>query len=82
MTEFINPLDIVIQRKAQKAAELATASAGAQTEGQQEMATASALTNVDPSICPKCGRKMGFGFLFDKTQVYYCDTDRVSQPME
>jgi len=79
MTEFVNPLDIVIQRKA-KAAELATASA-AQSAGQ-EMATASALTNVDPSMCPKCGRKMGFGFLFDRTKVFYCDVDRVSQPME
>jgi hypothetical protein len=79
MTEFVNPLDIVIQRK-EKAAEIATASAS-QSAGQ-EMATASALTNVDPSMCPKCGRKMGFGLLFDRTQVYYCDVDRVSQPME
>lgn len=81
MTEFINPLDILRKQKEAKAQEIATASTSAtQTEG--ELATASALTNVDPSMCPKCGMKMGFGFLFDRTKVYYCPDDRVTQPME
>lgn len=81
MTEILNPLTILRQQKEAKAQqELATASA--QTGTQPELATASALSNVDPSMCPKCGRKMGYGMLFDRTQVYYCDVDRVTQPME
>jgi len=79
MTKIINPLDILRQQKEAKAQQLAVASA---TNENAEVATASALSNVDPSMCPKCGRKMGFGLLFDRTQVYYCIEDRVTQPME
>lgn len=80
MSEYINPLTVLRQQKEVKAQQIAVASA-AELQAQ-ELATASALTNVDPSMCPKCGRKMGFGLLYDRTRVYYCDVDRVSQPME
>jgi transposase-like protein len=48
----------------------------------QEVATASALTNVDPSQCPKCPAKMSTAMIYDRRQVYYCDACRVTHPKE
>ena len=76
MREIINPFDLLDQIA------VASAQAKAEKEEKEQLATASALTNVDPSMCPKCGNRMGIGLLFDRTQVYYCDVDRVTQPME
>ncbi|MND37646.1 hypothetical protein D3C80_283370 [compost metagenome] len=74
MRDIVNPLQLLEQ--------IATASAAEKAEQAETLATASALTNMNPSICPKCGATMGKAFLFDRTQVFYCDVDRVTQPME
>lgn len=54
--------------------------AEATPETEKEVATASALTNIDPSQCPKCPAKMGIAYLFDRRPVYYCQTCRVTHP--
>lgn len=51
-------------------------------ESEKEVATASALTNVDPSQCPKCPAKMSTAMIYDRRQVYYCDQCRVTHPKE
>jgi hypothetical protein len=53
-----------------------------QTPVEKEVATASALTNVDPSQCPKCPAKMSAAMLYNRRPVYYCDTCRVTHPKE
>lgn len=47
----------------------------------REVATASALTNMNPSQCPKCGSGMGGGILADGEKVYYCPACRVTNPI-
>lgn len=75
MREIFNPFKVTPK------AEKATASyLKADTSEKGEQAVASALSNVDPSMCPKCGAKMGTAFLYDRRSVYYCDTCRVSHP--
>ena len=60
-----------------------TATASAEKENEKgEVAVANAMSNVDPSTCPKCGVKMGTAFLFDRRPVYYCDPCRVTHPTE
>jgi uncharacterized protein (DUF983 family) len=73
MREIVNPFNVKEVAKP----ELATASA---EKSEQEIATASALSNVNPSMCPKCGGKMGTAFLYNRKPVYYCDVDRVTHP--
>lgn len=73
MRTIVNPF-----KQHEETNQLATASAVA--TGEQEVATASALSNIDPSMCPKCGGKMGTAFLYNKVPVYYCGVDRVSHP--
>jgi len=75
MREIVNPFNMKEPAKQ----ELATASAD---KTEQEIATASALSNVNPSMCPKCGGKMGMALLYNRTPVYYCDVDRVAHPQE
>jgi len=48
---------------------------------EKDSATASALSNTNPSVCPKCGVSMGKATLFNRREVYYCDTCRVSHPI-
>lgn len=63
------------------AAEQSTASAQEKTGTQEkDVATASALSNMTPNICPKCGVTMGKAMIFDRREVYYCDTCRVTHP--
>lgn len=47
----------------------------------RQVATASALTNMNPSQCPKCGSQMGNGILADGGKVYYCPPCRVTNPI-
>lgn len=75
MREIVNPFKM----KEVEKPELATASA---EKSEQEIATASALSNINPSMCPKCGGKMGTAFLYNRTPVYYCDVDRVTHPQQ
>lgn len=60
-------------------AEVATASASASTE--KELAVASALTNENPSQCPKCGDVMGKAFIATGDSVFYCVPCRVTNPI-
>ncbi len=67
--------------KEKPAQEPASATAGfLQIADEDEMATASAMTNTREDICPKCGGKMGAAFLFNSEQVHYCGQCRVSHP--
>lgn len=75
MREVFNPY-------AKKETEVAVAAAVEKPDvAEKEVSTASALSNVNPSICPKCGVTMGKAKLFNKREVYYCDTCRVSHPI-
>lgn len=76
MREIFNPYN---QPKA--VVEVAVAS-NESTEAKGDIAVASAMSNVDPSMCPKCGVKMGTAFLYDRRAVYYCDPCRVTHPTE
>lgn len=59
--------------------EIAIASAG--SEPEKELATASALTNENPSQCPKCGDVMGKAFIATGDSVFYCVPCRVTNPI-
>lgn len=56
-------------------------SVASDAENVREVATASALTNMNPSQCPKCGAGMGGGILADGEKVYYCPPCRVTNPI-
>lgn len=47
----------------------------------KEMATASALSNMQVDRCPKCGVGMGFAFISNGDKVYYCEACRVTHPI-
>lgn len=74
MREIVNPFNII-----KPGAELAVAS---NETDKGELSTASALSNMNPSICPKCGGSMCTAFLYNKTPVFYCDPCRVTHPKE
>lgn len=59
----------------------ATAAASTQDTDSAEIATASALSNMNPEQCPKCGFGMGKAFLADNETVYYCTSCRVTNPI-
>lgn len=59
----------------------AVASSVESEETDREVATASALTNMNPDQCPKCGARMGFGILADSEKVFYCPPCRVTNPI-
>lgn len=73
--QIFNPFDQV------KSKETAVAAAAPENT-EKELSTASALTNVRPDMCPKCGGGMCTAYLYDKTPVFYCDPCRVSHPKE
>lgn len=80
MRQIFNPF-----HQTPKPAETETAVASAVTEKENDkgdVAVASAMSNIDPSTCPKCGVKMGTAFLYDRRSVYYCDPCRVTHPTE
>lgn len=56
-------------------------SVSSDVEHDREIATASALTNMNPNQCPKCGAMMGNGILADGEKVYYCPPCRVTNPI-
>lgn len=78
MREIFNPFH---KAPESPAVEVAVAS---ETENADkgEVAVANAMSNVDPSTCPKCGIKMGTAYLYDRRPVFYCDPCRVSHPTE
>lgn len=63
------------------APQVAVASSEQSVQTERELATASALTNMNPSQCPKCGSGMGGGKLADGEKVYYCVPCRVTNPI-
>lgn len=56
-------------------------SVSSDVEHDREVATASALTNMSPNQCPKCGNGMGGGILADGEKVFYCPPCRVTNPI-
>jgi formamidopyrimidine-DNA glycosylase len=63
-------------------AKVATVHKPEPTKEEKEVAVANAMSNINPSQCPKCGNQMGQAFLFDRRSVYYCDPCRVTHPTE
>jgi predicted nucleic acid-binding Zn ribbon protein len=69
MDQFINPIDIELAEQAKT------------SESESHESNSRVLVHKGPSICPKCGKSMGFARLASDEQVFYCTGCRVSSPL-